>query len=248
MGYIQKAPEKGYLEHPGSACCTDDTFEIFVLSGWGLCCCLLPLFVNRQLPCPHTNSLHGLLLPPMHHRNLWCAKERSGGVKRVQVSRDKPGRKGKKPHTSCSQQPACMVPSHYLLCLCQRSLLQSVRCSVRLQDGGKLNLKIEFQFTSRAMCAPKGCLPFRNGATMRTIQIQNNQWSLEHCSVLCIVQFEALWSKMCPPPPLPNPYISETAFSQFQTVYTYPPPKGTKFWRTGPKVHQTQEKCQNPPC
>ena len=24
MGYIQKALEKGYLEHPGSACCTDN--------------------------------------------------------------------------------------------------------------------------------------------------------------------------------------------------------------------------------
>ena len=30
MGYIRKALEKGYLEHPGSACCTDDMFEIFV--------------------------------------------------------------------------------------------------------------------------------------------------------------------------------------------------------------------------
>ena len=38
---------------------------------FGRClCCLLPLFVNRQLPCLHTNSLHGLLLPRMHHRNL----------------------------------------------------------------------------------------------------------------------------------------------------------------------------------
>ena len=27
-----------------------------------------------------------------------------------------------------------------------------------------------------------------------------------------------------------------------------PPPNGTKFWRIGPKVHKTQEKCQNPPC
>ena len=29
LGYIRKALEKGYLEHPGSACCTDDMFEIF---------------------------------------------------------------------------------------------------------------------------------------------------------------------------------------------------------------------------
>ena len=54
MWYIRKALEKGYLEHPGSACCTDDMFEIFVRFGQGLCS-LLPLFVNRQLLCPHTH-------------------------------------------------------------------------------------------------------------------------------------------------------------------------------------------------
>ena len=60
--------------------------------------------------------------------------------------------------------------------------------------------------------------------TMATTRIPNNQWSLEHCSVLCIVPFAALCSKMCPPtPPPPNPYISETAFShRFQKVT--PPP------------------------
>ena len=68
MGYIRKALEKGYLEHPGSACCTDDMFEIFVHFGWCLCC-LLPLFFNRQ-PRLHTNSLHGLLLPLIHHKSL----------------------------------------------------------------------------------------------------------------------------------------------------------------------------------
>ena len=53
MGYIRKALEKGYLEHPGSACCTDNMFKIFVRLGRCMCC-LLPLFFNRQLPCLHT--------------------------------------------------------------------------------------------------------------------------------------------------------------------------------------------------
>ena len=53
MGYIRKALDKGYLEHPRSACWTDDMSEIFVRFGRCLCC-LLPLFVNRQLPCLHT--------------------------------------------------------------------------------------------------------------------------------------------------------------------------------------------------
>ena len=63
MGYIWKALEKGYFEHPRCACCTDGVFEIFVRFGWCVCC-LLPPFVNRQLPCLHTNSHHVLLLPP----------------------------------------------------------------------------------------------------------------------------------------------------------------------------------------
>ena len=70
VGYIRKALEKGYLEHPGSACCTDGMFEIFVFFGQCLCC-LLAVFVNRQPPCPHTNSRHVLLHPQMHRNNLW---------------------------------------------------------------------------------------------------------------------------------------------------------------------------------
>ena len=65
---------------------------------------------------------------------------------------------------------------------------------------------------------------------MRTIRIQNNQWSLEHCPVPGIIQFAAPFAQKCdllPPPP--NPYISEMAFShRFQKVYTYPP-KGRNF-------------------
>ena len=79
VGYIWRALEKGYLEHPGSACCTDNMSEIFV--HFGRCLgCLLPLFVNRQLPCLYTNSLHGLLRPLMHHKSLWCVKGLSLGV------------------------------------------------------------------------------------------------------------------------------------------------------------------------
>ena len=79
VGYIWKALEKGYSEHPGSACCTDSMFEIFVRFGRHVCF-PLPLFVDRQLPCLHTNSLHALLLPLMHHKSLWCAKGLALGV------------------------------------------------------------------------------------------------------------------------------------------------------------------------
>ena len=81
VGYIRKALEKGCLEHPRSACCSDGMFEIFV--PFGRCpCCFLPAFVNRQSPCPGTNSGHVLLHPQMHRRSLWFAREH---VLRVQT-------------------------------------------------------------------------------------------------------------------------------------------------------------------
>ena len=65
-----------------------------------------------------------------------------------------------------------------------------------------------------------GSLPVWKGATMTTIQIQNNLWSLEHCPVLRIVHFAAPFAQKCDHLP-PNPYISQTAFShRFQKVYT----------------------------
>ena len=51
-----------------------------------------------------------------------------------------------------------------------------------------------------------GSLPVWKGATMTTIRIENNLWSLEHCPVLCIVHFAAPFAQKCdhlprPPPP-----------------------------------------------
>ena len=98
--------------------------------------------------------------------------------------------------------------------------------------------------TSRGMCAPMGSLPTWKGATMRSIRIQNNQQSLEHCSILCIVQFCSSVLKNVTPHT--NPYISETAFShRYQKKkYTYPP-QGTEFGTSNQKF---TKKCQNPPC
>ena len=70
-GIFGKPFKKGYLEHPGSACCTDNMFGIFVPFGRCMCC---------LLPCPHIKSNHLLLLPLMYHRNLWCANGHALGV------------------------------------------------------------------------------------------------------------------------------------------------------------------------
>ena len=70
------------------AYCTDDMFEIFVRLGWCLCC-LLRLFVNRQVPCLHTNSRQRAVASPgAPQKPLVRKRARSGGVKWVQVSQD----------------------------------------------------------------------------------------------------------------------------------------------------------------
>ena len=74
FGDIQKALENSHSEHPRFACCTDDMVQVFVRFGRCLCC-LLPPFVNRQTPCVHINSHPVLLLPLLHHKSFWCAKE-----------------------------------------------------------------------------------------------------------------------------------------------------------------------------
>ena len=83
---------------------------------------------------------------------------------------------------------------------------------------------------------------------MRTIRIQNNRCSPEHCSVLCIVQFAASFAQKCDHlPPRPTHTFLRPFLTDFEK-YTHTPPKETKFWRIEPKVHKTQEKCQHPPC
>ena len=78
LGYIWKALEVGYLEHPGLLAVLKICLRcLSVLDGVCAACCL----VNRQLPYLHINSHHMLLLPPMHHRSLWFAKEHALGVK-----------------------------------------------------------------------------------------------------------------------------------------------------------------------
>ena len=79
---------------------------------------------------------------------------------------------------------------------------------------------------------------------MRMIRIQNNQWTLKHCPVLCIVQFAALYAQKCDLlPPATHTFLKWPFLTDFKK-YTHTPPKGTKFWRIGPKVYKTQEKCQ----
>uniref|UniRef100_A0A7S4GGB9 Uncharacterized protein n=1 Tax=Eutreptiella gymnastica TaxID=73025 RepID=A0A7S4GGB9_9EUGL len=86
---MQKTFEKGYSEHPGSACCTDDIFENFVRFGQHACC-LLPLFCQRaRTMSAHKFTHRAVASPDAPQRPLVPKRARSGGVKWVQASRDK---------------------------------------------------------------------------------------------------------------------------------------------------------------
>ena len=79
MGYIRKALEKGYLEHPGLHDVLKTCLRyLSVLDDACAACCLFlspgSYHVRIQI------SPHGLLLPLMHHKSLWCAKGLALGV------------------------------------------------------------------------------------------------------------------------------------------------------------------------
>ena len=192
MGYIRKALAKGYLEHPGSACCTDDMFEIFI--AFGQCpCCLLPPFVNRQLPCLHTNSRNVLLHPLMHHRNLWCAKERSGGANWVKVTRDPP-RQAKKPRAAGSQQPACSHEEHQILSTAEAAAFatQFWDCKVHPSKASQhefLATCIDVDLEQKVQVGRM--TPERRGTRQRTLHltVMSDPWSIApscaSCTALC---------------------------------------------------------------
>ena len=67
---------------------------------------------------------------------------------------------------------------------------------VQLTKQRNADLATDGPVTSRRMCAPMESHPLWRGATMRATQIQNNERSLVHCPVLCVVPCTALCSKL----------------------------------------------------
>ena len=108
----------------------------------------------------------------------------------------------KKARTSRSQQPACTHKEHQILVSAEAAAFaaqfldrKAYPTKAHSTSFWPRALTLMWRRTS-SMHMPMGSLPLWKGATMRTIWIQNSQWSLEHCSVLHIVQFAALCSKM----------------------------------------------------
>ena len=70
MGYIRKALEKGYLEHPGLYAVLAVFLRFLsVLDDAGVACCLFLSTGSYHVRI----QLHSML-PRMHLKSLWCAK------------------------------------------------------------------------------------------------------------------------------------------------------------------------------
>ena len=171
MGYIRKALEKGFSDYP----------RVCMLTGQCLCC-FLPVFDNRQPPCPHTNSRHVLLHPQMHHRNLWFGKEHALAVQtgcRFLVKSPLAKQKG-------LVQPVCSnlhAPTmNTRLCPPQRPLLVQVNFAIVKCIPRRLHsrsfwphaLTLIWRKTSSMRSGTSPSLLWR-GTTMVTIWIRNKQ-------------------------------------------------------------------------
>ena len=89
-----------------------------------------------------------------------------------------------------------------------------------------------FQFTSTGMCDPMGYLSWWKGATMRMIRLQNNQWSLKHCFVLCVQLPLGAQNVTTCPPPQTHIFLKRPFLTDFKK-YIHTPPSDQKFTNPG---------------
>ena len=110
VGYIRKARENGYLEHLGSACCTDNMFRPF----WTLPVLLAACFCQQAATMSaYKFAPRAVASPDAPQKPLVRKRARSGGARWVQVHQ--PGSRAKGAHTTKSQQPACTHKEHQIL-------------------------------------------------------------------------------------------------------------------------------------
>ena len=109
-GVYSESPWGVLTGTPGSLCCTDGMFEIFVLSG--RCVCVLPAASFRHVFIQiHTTCCCFQEAPqkPLVHK-----RARSEGANWARVTRH-PEKQAKEPRTAGLQQPACTNKEHQIL-------------------------------------------------------------------------------------------------------------------------------------
>ena len=123
--------------------------------------------------------------PDAPQKSLVCKRARSGcnrlGAKWVQSTWNKPGSRAEKPRTASLKQPACTHKEHHILSTAEASAFAAQFLDRKVQAAGLGKIEEIWSNSQAGGCAPQWG-PLWKGATMRTIWIQNTQWSLEHCS------------------------------------------------------------------
>ena len=108
----------------------------------------------------------------------------------------------------------------------------------RLQDWAKLRKYVPIH--KQGDVCPNEVPALGERDNNGTIRIQNNQWAPVHCSVMRIIQFLALCSKMRTPTlPLTHIFLKPPFRTDFKN-HTHTHPKATIFWRIGQKVQKNR--------
>ena len=202
-------------------------------------CFLLPLFVDRQLPCLHTNSLHALLLPLMHHKSLWCAKGLALGVQSGCGSLDMLPSRPRNLVLAGSHQPACTHKEHQILTTAEAASFASqfwdrkahpTKASQHEFLATCIDLDLEknvkhaqwHKYTRKRGHQTTYVVPYRTGPLCIAPSCVSSRFQL----------FAQNYGHLSPPPThtfLKWPF--HTDFKKY--TYTPPPPQGTIFWHIG---------------
>ena len=108
MGYIRKALEKGYLEHP--ACCLHAVLTVCLrfCPFWTMPVLLASSFCQQAATMSaYKFTPRAVASPDAPQKPLVRKRGCSGGAQWVRVQWHQPGSRAKKPRTAGSQQPAC---------------------------------------------------------------------------------------------------------------------------------------------
>ena len=167
------------------------------------------------------------------------------------MTRHRPGSQAKKPRTAGVLQPACTYKEHQILSTAEATSFASQFWDRKVQPT-KASQQ-EFLVTCIDIDLEKNVKHAQWHKDTRkrghqTTYFVPHRGAAVPCALLRPMYRQVSSRFLKNMVTYPPPYISETAFSQrFQKLYTYPPPRGTIFWRIRRKVQKLRGKSQNPP-
>ena len=250
VGHIRKALEKGYSECPGlHAVLTTCLRFLSALDGGCVACCIFLLTGSHHVLI----QIHTVASPDAPLKPLVRKRARSGGETWVQVTR-RPDSRAKKPRLGGSQHHACAHSEHQILSTTEATAFAAqfwekkthpTKASQHefLATCIDVNLEQNVKHAGRQKYTRK-----RGHQTKHFVHYRGSRRQI--CKTQFLRYFKISRIVVESVAKVPNPYISETAFShRFQKAYTSPPPppEVTTFWCIGPKVEKTLKNCEFAP-